>query len=173
MRFLSGLNPIARLVVVVVIAATAVGVVGIGGYKVVRTIQASTPNGTTRQFVRGIVSGNSDSAMDYVCPTPSGGFTILPTLKFDWRNDTYTVINQTDDAAEIRMLGESRITKQDWERWSKDLQAQIPQLVSVRAELDFIWQLERDNKGHWCISKGNLIDFVNYFIDLVSRAVEL
>jgi hypothetical protein len=41
MRFLNGLNPLARLVVVVVTAAIVVGVVGFGGYKVlIRSRQA-------------------------------------------------------------------------------------------------------------------------------------
>jgi hypothetical protein len=117
-----------------------------------------------------MLSGSSDSAMDYVCPTAGGGITVLPTLTFDWRNDTYTVVTQTDTTAQVRMVGESRITKQDWERWSKDLQAQVPQLASVRAELDFTWSIEKYN-GQWCVSKGNLMDFVDYFISMLQRAL--
>jgi hypothetical protein len=176
MRFLNGLNPTAKLVVMGLTVIAALGIIIVGVNTAIKPSSKislfSNPSSTTRKFVRLMASGDSDEAIDLVCPTVGGGITVLPTLKFDWRKDTYQLVNKTDQTADIRMIGESQITKKDWENWSEGLQLQIPQMATARAELDFTWNIEKDNFGHWCVPKASLMDFIYYLIELMQKPIE-
>lgn len=122
-----------------------------------------TPEYTVNRFANTMKDGNSDKAIDYICRT--GTFlTVLPTLKYSWSRDKYTLIENDDSLATVQMIGDSKITERDWKSWSEDLQIQIPQLFSARITIDYTWILAREENS-WCIPRDEIDRFVKYFID--------
>jgi hypothetical protein len=136
-------------------------------------IGCNGPDNTTKKFTRAIFAGDAETALDQAC-----GTMIIVAIRMDWRDDYYEEIYKDDYSAQVRVVGNLRMTAGDLNRFAamakqyydidlpdlKNAQFQLGMQVGIK--FDGIYLSYNDHFKKWCIESKTMLSFVEYLGNL-------